>query len=155
MAKEMKVEEIIQQAIGREEDSYALYTKAKEMVRAAHVQDLLADLAQEELGHKAKLEGLLEKEDVERAIIRERREKVVDLKISDYLKPISLDELADIQDVLLLAMRKEKEAHDFYAGLAGLTTGTAESLFEFLANEELKHKSKVEAMYEEIVYQAF
>jgi len=152
MAKE--IEGIIRQAIAREEDSYALYTKAKEMVRSPHVEGLLGDLAQEELGHKAKLEGLLKK-DMERAIARERRDKMVDLKISDYLKPMSLDELVDIQDVLLLAMRKEKEAHDFYAGMAGLTTGTAKSLFEFLASEELKHKNKVETMYEEIVYQAF
>jgi len=152
MAKE--IEGIIRQAIAREEDSYALYTKAKEMVKPSHVKGLLGDLAQEELGHKAKLEGLL-KGDVERAIAREHREKVVNLRISDYLKPISLDELVDVQDVLLLAMRKEKEAHDFYTRMAELTMGTAKSLFEFLANEELKHKNKVETMYEEIVYQAF
>ena len=154
MAKETKVEEIIQQAIAREEDSYALYTKAKGMVRPTHVRDLLEDLAQAELGHKAKLEGLL-KEDLTRAIAPERREKVVDLKISDYLKPISLGEVAGIQDVLLLAMQNEKEARDFYAGMAQSTTGTTKNLFEFLAHEELKHKNTVETIYEEIVYQDF
>jgi len=154
MSEETKVEEIIQQAIAREEDSYALYTKAKEMVGPSHVKDLLEDLAQAELGHKAKLEGLL-KEDVEKAIAPDHREKVVDLKISDYLKPISLGQVAGIQDVLLLAMQNEKEARDFYAEMAQSTTGTTKNLFEFLALEELKHKNKVETIYEEIVYQAF
>jgi len=154
MSEETKVEEIIQQAIAREEDSYALYTKAKEMVGPSHVKDLLENLAQAELGHKAKLEGLL-KQDLKRVITPERREKVVDLKISDYLKPISLGQVAGIQDVLLLAMQNEREARDFYEEIAQSTTGTAKSLFEFLANEELKHKNKVETIYEEIVYQDF
>jgi len=154
MAKDTRVEDIIQQAIAREEDSYALYTKAKEMVRPSHVKGLLEDLAQAELGHKAKLESLL-KDDVERVIAPEHREKVVDLKISDYLKPVSLDEVAGISDVLLLAMQNEKEARDFYAEMAQRTTGTAKNLFEFLANEELKHKNQVETIYEEIVYQDF
>ena len=154
MAKKMEVEEIIQRAIAREEDSYALYTKAREMVRPSHVKDLLGELAQAELGHKAKLEGLL-KEDLKSVIAPERRDKVVDLKISDYLKPISLSEVAGIQDVLLLAMQNEKDARDFYTEMAQSTTGTTKDLFEFLANEELKHKNKVETIYEEIVYQDF
>ena len=154
MADGTRVEEIIQQAIAREEDSHALYTKAQEMVRHSHVVDLLEELAQAELGHKAKLEGLLA-EDVEKAIGPEHREKVVDLKISDYLRPISLDQVAGIQDVLLLAMQNEREARDFYAEMAQSTTGTTKNLFEFLANEELKHKNQVETLYEEIVYQDF
>ena len=154
MAEETKVAEIIQQAIAREVDSYALYTKAKGMVRPSHVKGLLEDLAQAELGHKAKLEGLL-KGDVKTVIAPERSEKVVDLKISDYLKPISLNELEGIQDVLLLAMQNEKEARDFYTEMAQSTTGTTRDLFEFLANQELKHKNKVETIYEEIVYQDF
>ena len=154
MAAETKVEDIIQQAIAREEDSYALHTKAKGMVRPSHVKGLLEDLAQAELGHKAKLEGLL-KGDVKTVIAPERSEKVVDLKISDYLKPISLNEIEGIQDVLLLAMQNEKEARDFYTEMAQSTTGTTRDLFEFLANEELKHKNKVETIYEEIVYQDF
>ena len=111
-------------------------------------------MLQAELGHKAKLEGLL-KEDLKSVIAPERRDKVVDLKISDYLKPISLGEVAGIQDVLLLAMQNEKEARDFYTEMAQSTTGTTKNLFEFLASEELKHKNKVETIYEEIVYQDF
>jgi rubrerythrin len=127
MAEETGIEDIIQQAIAREEDSYALYTKAREMVRQPHVKDLLEDLAQAELGHKAKLEGLL-REDVEKAVAPEHREEVIDLKIGDYLKPVSLGQVASIQDVLLLAMQKEGEARDFYTEMAQGTTGTTRNL---------------------------
>ena len=154
MAEKTKLEEMIHLAIVREEDSYALYTRAKEMVSYTHVKDLLEELAQAELGHKAKLEGLLN-DDLEAIIAPEHRQKVIDLKIGDYLKPISVHEVEGIQDVLLLAMQSEKAARDFYLEMAERTTGVAETLFEFLANEELQHKNQVETIYEEIVYQDF
>ena len=55
----MTVEEILREAIRGEEESYKLYTDAVDLVRAEHIKGLLRELAQEELGHKTSLEGML------------------------------------------------------------------------------------------------
>ena len=55
----MSLEQFLQEAIQGEVASYTLYTRTANMVRTQHVQDALLELAQEELGHKAKLEQML------------------------------------------------------------------------------------------------
>ncbi len=149
------IESILERAIKIEEDSYNLYTGAREMVKSEHTRSWLDELAGYELEHKAKLEGLLVG-DVERAIKESQREKVIDLKIGDYLVAQPLDTDSDFQDVLLVAIKREQATHDFYASMADLMdTGTIKNLFDLLAQEELKHKNNVETFYEEMVYQDF
>ena len=148
---EMNVEAAIQMAIAREQDAYELYTKAKGMVTDATTVDILEDMAQQELKHKAKLENMLEG-DVDKIIARDSYSRYTDLKIGDYLAPATLDEGADFQTVLIVAMQKEKDSNEFYGKMANLTTGAAKELFKFLAGQEMIHKNKIEALYDEIVY---
>lgn len=152
MVSEMNVEAAIQMAIAREQDAYDLYNNAKGMVTDAPTIDMLDDLAQQELQHKAKLATMLEG-DVDKIIARDSYSRYTDLKIGDYLAPAKLEEGADFQTVLIVAMQKEKDSNEFYAEMAKLTTGAAKELFEFLAGQEMIHKNKLEALYDEIVYQ--
>jgi rubrerythrin len=149
----MTAEGIIRRAIRFEEDAYTFYTGASKMVKLPHVQDMLNELAGEEVKHKERLEELLEG-DTEQ-IIAAKQGKIEDLKLADYLVASPLDEDATLQDVLIVAMQREKNSHDFYNLMAGLASEVAKELFQFLAQEELGHKNKVETLYDEIVYQEF
>jgi rubrerythrin len=77
---------------------------------------------------------------------------VIDLKIADYL--VEVKEKADMtyQEVLVLAMQKEKAAFKLYQNLASKATdGNVKSIFLSLAQEEAKHKLRFEIEYDEFV----
>ena len=149
------VEGIIQQAIRFEEDAYDFYTGTSETAKLPHVKDMLNELAGEEVKHKEKLEGLLAG-DTEQIVAAEQRQKIQDLKLADYLVAPPLDEDATIQDVLMIAMQREKNSHEFYNLMAGMSASeSAKEMFQFLAQEELGHKNKIEVLYDDIVYQEF
>ena len=151
----MTVEGIIQRAIRFEEDAYNFYTGGSEMVKLPHVQDMLNELAGEEVKHKEKLEDLLAG-DTEQIVAAKQSQKIQDLKLAEYLVASPLDEDATIQAVLMTAMQREKNSHDFYNLMAGIASSeAAKGLFQFLAQEELGHKNKVEVLYDDIVYKEF
>jgi len=156
MGGEQYLEEILRQAIRFEEESYALYTNALQTTQVADARSMLEELAQQELGHKKKLQRLQEKGVSDLTPVVNTSE-AQDLKLLDYLKiPAELDEEADLQDVLLLAMQREGSTREFYLKLTELTDeGQAKVLFGFLAEEELQHKNRVEAYYDKLVYQEF
>lgn len=144
--------DILRTAIQREIDAYTLYTNAARMIETPHAHEILKDLAAQEVGHRNKLEALL-KGNVFRVISKGQQQKVVDLKITDYLveEPLSPD--SDLQDILIVAGKRESASHNLYASLAKVSDDEATTqLFEYLANEELIHKHRVEALYDEIVY---
>ena len=151
----MTVEGIIQRAIRFEEDAHNFYTGASEMVKLSHVKDMLNELAGEEVKHKEKLEDLLAG-DTEQIVAAKQSQKIQDLKLAEYLVASPLDEDATIQDVLMTAMQREKNSHDFYDLMAGIASSeAAKELFQFLAQEELGHKNKVEVLYDDIIYKEF
>jgi len=149
---ENPIDDILRTAIQREIDAYTLYTNAAKMVEAPHVKEILQDLAAQEVGHRNKLEALI-KGNVFRVISKGQQRQVADLKITDYLveEPLSPD--SDLQDILIVAGKRETASYNLYASLARVSRddGTVK-LFEYLANEELAHKHRVESLYDEIVY---
>jgi rubrerythrin len=151
----MTVEGIIQRAIQFEQDAYDFYTGASGMVKLPHVKDMLNELAGDEVKHKEKLEGLLAG-DTEQIVAAQQSQKIQDLKLADYLVAQPLNEDATIQDVLMTAMQREKNSHEFYNLMASIAASEAvKDLFQFLAQEELGHKNKVEVLYDDIVYKEF
>ena len=151
----MTVEEIIQRAIRFEEDAYKFYTGASKMVKLPHVKDMLNELAGEEVKHKERLEELLAG-DTEQIVAAKQGQKIKDLKLADYLVAPPLDEDATLQEVLIIAMQREKNSQDFYNIMAGMAASeAARETFEFLAQEELGHKNKVEILYDEVIYKEF
>jgi rubrerythrin len=142
---------IIKTAIEREIAAYQLYTDAAQMVEAEHVKGALEDLAAQEVGHRRRLEGVLEGRGL-RQISRRQEQQVVDLGLTDYLveEPLAAD--SDFQAVLIVAGKREKASHDLYAGLAQVAEDEdTRKLFAFLANEEMGHKNRVESLYEDLV----
>lgn len=150
-----KVTDIIQRAIKTEEASYALYTSASRRIKDPAARAGLADLAEQEKQHKAKLEGLLAG-DLTWAVRLSQREEVRDLQIGEFLEARPLSEDSDLQDVLILAMKREEATGAFYTQMGQLVEpGPVKDLFEMLAKEEVKHKEYVEGIYEDVVYQDF
>jgi rubrerythrin len=154
MANSTTIEQILEQAIRFEEDAYSFYQGAIEMVERAHIRATLGDLAKEEVKHKERLQALLAG-DTTRIIAVSNRGQIDDLKLAEYLVPRPLDPKASLQDVLIVAMHREKLSHEFYSTMAEIAESEdSRGLFDFLAQEELMHKNKVESLYDEVVYQA-
>ena len=147
------IEEILKRAVRFEEQAYDFYMGAVDMVKQPHIKTILQDLAAEEIKHKEKLEALIAG-DTATLIAVQKRGEIQDLKLADYLVEPTLDENATFQDVLGAAMHREKSSFDFYSTMAGVAgDASIKELFEFLAEEELGHKNKIETLYDEVVYQ--
>jgi rubrerythrin len=147
------IEQILEQAIRFEENAYEFYTGAVEMVEWPHIREVLVNMANEEVKHKERLQALLEG-DTERIISVRKRGQIADLKLAEYLVPRQLEADASLQDVLIVAMHREKSSNEFYTTMASIADDdAAKNLFDFLAQEELVHKNKVETLYDEVIYQ--
>jgi rubrerythrin len=152
----MTVEEILREAIEGEIQSYELYTNAVELIRTEHIKQLLRELAQEELGHKAALEKLLANPAQVRAQVRALQETMVaDYKIADHLIVRTLGPDSTFQDVCIFAAKKEQQSYELYRDLAAQNSGDTGDLLDAMAKDELRHKNLVEGWYEEVVYQEF
>jgi rubrerythrin len=148
-----EIEQILKRAIQFEEQARDFYRGAVGMVKQPHVQEMLRDLASEEIKHKERLETLLAG-NTEALVSVQKRGQIQDLKLAEYLVAPDLAEHASFQDVLVVAMHREKSSHEFYSAMASIAGQPAtKDLFEFLAQEELAHKNKVETLYDEVVYQ--
>jgi rubrerythrin len=148
----MQPSELLQQAVKFEEEAFAFYEAAARVVKSEQAKAMLNELAQEEAGHKAKLEEVMKK-GIGWARSGSKLTETVNLHIGDFLMPAKLTEKADIQDALTVAIKREQASYDFYAGMAKAVATGARKIFDFLATEELKHKNKVENIYDQVVNQ--
>ena len=142
---EITLQEVIDQAILREEQAFAFYEKLMERVADTASQDTLAFIAKEELKHKEILERYARGELGQEALsLRE----VVDGRVVEALGPPDLTECLDQKDIFIVAAEREKASHEFYAKLAQLhPEGELKKLLSKLAQEELAHKEKAEYLY--------
>jgi rubrerythrin len=143
--KDKKLEEIIDLAISREEIAYAFYQNLLIRVKDKTVQETLEFLSQEEQKHKAFLERYRAGEYGASAL---RMSAVVDYHVAEYLEKPDIDKNMETRDVYLVAAYRELASYNFYTALAGIQpTGEVQEMLRKIANEELKHKEKVEYLY--------
>lgn len=149
MSVQESFENLISLAIEKEEEAYAFYTEAAEEASLKSSAKLLKELADQELGHKEKLQDAME-EGVCESFTCSSVEEVKDEGLSEYLVDIPLKASSSPQDILVVAIKREKGAHDFYQRLSELTGNQHHRVvFETLAKEEKKHKERLEHMYDE------
>ncbi len=143
------VTEIITFAIGREIEAAEAYDRMAGSAATPGLRELLRSLRDEERAHRRLLEGLTPDQ-----IGRFEPSLVPDLKIVDTLADETFAPDMTLQDLLILAARKEKEAVELYESLAraGEAAGLQQT-FLFLAGQEKNHKLKLEAEYERRVLQ--
>lgn len=142
--------EVLDSAIYKEIASQAVYEAAQQKTRDPGARELLKELASQEVGHAEKLKRLKEKGTAE---ISWHRDKIADLKISNYLTGGETLEGAGLQDTLIFAMKREEESVDFYRKMTGMMREEeARQLCASLANEELGHKKRLEVLYDQLFY---
>lgn len=155
MDKYTSIEAVLKRAMALEDEAAGLYTTAAKAAKVAPVRKQLEEMAEQERGHKAKLQTILEG-NIRWAVRQSKAEAVTDLRLSDHLEPRPLDASSDFQDILLFAARREKVAHDFYQAMAEMVDDRlTKDVFELLAAEELRHKYALEKTYEEVIYKDF
>lgn len=143
--KFQSVDEVLDFAISEEEEAYEFYRGWKEKLSLPASQKVFDELAKEELKHKSLL---LEVKNGKK--FQPSGEKVTDLKIAETVDNVNASPDSDYQDALIISMKKEKEAFRLYSDLAALSRDEEiQNLFQTLAQEEAKHKMKLEILYDE------
>jgi rubrerythrin len=130
-------------AIEKEKEAEAFYKEWAAKVENPAVVALFAELAATEHGHFEMLSHITP-EDLPAGLTAE----AADLGLSDQLVGIKASPGIGVQEAMVLAMKREEAAAALYDKLARLG-GETRSLFEALANEERRHKQKLEAEYDE------
>ncbi len=139
------IDEILDFAIKSEEGAHEFYKGWAKKMENSNIKKFFEELAGEELKHKEFILGLKEGK-----TLQPPSGKVTDLKISDYIVTAKAAVDLDFQDALTVAMHREKEAFKLYNKLAMMTADqNIQNTFLTLANEEAKHKLRLETIYDE------
>jgi rubrerythrin len=144
-------EDAIRGAIRKEADAAAFYRMAGERVQSG-ISKVFKEMAEEEEKHKRLLENL-DWDKVEEYQLQE----VPDLKIADFLTDVPFDKDMTYQDALRMAIKNEEQSQHLYRMSAQQFKDDPrlEKLFKMLAQEEAKHKLKLEEMYDDEVYNQY
>ncbi len=142
------VDEILDFAIGQEQESVDFYTELSGRMDRPWMSKIFQDFAKEEMGHKKKLMDIKAGK-----LLLSAEAKVLDLKIGDYLVDVeSTTDRLDYQQALVIAMKKEKKAFKMYSDLAEATDDeNLKAVFLSLAQEEAKHKLRFEIEYDDVI----
>ena len=115
------------------------------MEKFSGARETLTSFAREERKHQDMLENF-SKENMDQYTL----EKIPDLKRSDYLVDMNYEPGLAYPDLLRLAMKREEKAFKFYTDFSeGANTAEHKKLFQVLAQEESKHKLKLETMLDD------
>lgn len=145
MAGFSTVDEILDFAIGQEEQAIQLYTNLADRTDNARMRQVFESSAEEELGHKAKLLAIRHG----KRLMPEAKD-VMDLDIADYLPDVEPSPDLDYMQALTLAMKAEKAAFRLYSDLAAMAEDDeVRATLLSLAQEEAKHKLRFEIEYDD------
>jgi len=141
------VEDVLDFAIAKEQEAHDLYARVAEMVRRPGLRQTFLELAEMELGHRRRLEGIKAG-----GTAGFGSGPVSDLGLTDLLVDVKPSPEMTYQEALLFAMKAEQRAHDLYIGLAKAVSGEElRETFRALAREELKHKLFFETEYDDVI----
>ena len=139
------VGEILDMAIRREEVAYDFYMDIYEKVEDATVRETAEFIAREEKKHKAFLVSYKEGKYGTDSL---RMADVVEYKLAEYLEEPEISKNSSSEEVYLVAAHREARSHQFYSELANMHADSKlKTMLQKMANEELKHKEKMEYLY--------
>lgn len=135
-------------AVNKEIEAYEFYKAASEKISDESLKSVFADLAKEELKHKALLQGYLKNEGKELKF-----DETKDYKISETVEEKALSMDMSFADAIALAMKKEEEAMNMYNQFADISIDEEQKgAFLELAKMELGHKARLEEIYTNAAY---
>ncbi|MBW1992588.1 MAG: ferritin family protein [Deltaproteobacteria bacterium] len=142
-----ELQAIIEHAISQEELSYAFYQRLAELVNDPEAKDTLEYLAREELEHQEFLKRCLTPAGCTLA------GQPTDTKLAEIMQTPAITEDLSPKEALVVAMKREEGAYNFYRHLASLQPpGEARDFLEKMAEMELGHKEKVEYLYDNAAF---
>jgi rubrerythrin len=134
-------------AIRKEAEAFNLYTTYGQLIKTPGLKKMFQELAQQEKLHREILENI-GKKDVSAYILKD----IPDLKIGDFVKEEEFSPDMDYASALRLAIKREENSLKLYQHLAsGTNDPELKKLFSSLAQEESKHKLRLETEYDESV----
>jgi rubrerythrin len=137
---------LIDMAIEREEEAYAFYMDLIQKASDPAVKDAILYVADEEKKHKAFLESY--RKDAEGGSAKLQLKEVTFYKIAEHEKEPEVAEDMARENVFLVAAHRELRSHNFYRELADAhPDGEPKQMLLKMANQELKHKEKMEYLY--------
>ena len=141
------VEDVLRLAISREIEANVFYNLLSQYTENPQIRALCVEFAADELEHKAKLE--LELMKLGSVVKPYTKKQNLSLTPLDYMVDMTKIMQMNYEDLLLLAISKEKASFRLYIDLLSLTTQQSlrEVLVE-LAEEEAKHKMSFEIEYD-------
>ena len=136
--------EIVAFAVEREIEAAEGYARIAAAAATPGLRELAEDLRLQEIEHRRLLEGLPAEGPGEIGA-----PPVPDLRLVDALADEPFIPGMSIQDLLVLAAKKEARAAALYEALAALPGAAGhDRLFLFLAGQEREHKLRLETAYE-------
>lgn len=141
-----KFSRLINLAITKEVEAAQFYEELAASAQRPEMREVFQEFAAQEWGHKRRLEEL-KIDDITKEALR----PVPDLKISEYLVDVEPHPGMSFQEALVVAIKREESALKLYTDLAAQFSDPMKKLFQFLANEEAKHKNRLETIYDEEV----
>ncbi len=143
------MKDVVEFAVNREEQARDFYLKCMDQAKNKGIKEFFKEMADEEEKHRQ----LLMQQDLsgEKNFESSRSE---DLKLSDFTVDVKFSPDINYQQALAMAMKKEQKAHAFYkAWKERCSSRETSRVFGFLADEEMKHKRRIEEMYDSDILQ--
>lgn len=142
---EKTIADVIDRAIQREEEAFHFYMNIHSKVQDAGVRDTVEFIAGEEKKHKAFLVDYRKGNYGTDAL---RMADVIEYRVAEYLEEPEISKESRSQDVYLIAAHRESRSYQFYSELANMHADSElKTMLTKMANEELKHKEKMEYLY--------
>ncbi|MBI5208554.1 MAG: ferritin family protein [Elusimicrobia bacterium] len=140
-----KVDEVLRFAIANEEAAVDFYTRLASGPHQPGLKELFLEFAAEEKKHKARLEKVRSG----KKLLKSGAAIARSIDLEDYSTPPAPTGSLDLQEALLLAMKKEKAAFTLYMDMADAACEKEiKDLFLSLARQEANHRSRFEREYD-------
>jgi rubrerythrin len=144
--------EILEVAASFEKAAFDFYTGLAPKV-SKNIRYLVEELAAEEQEHLELFTRLAQDPAIAEQVVQMIQTPVEDHRFSDYVHLPCLGDSPDDQSILQYALGREDAAMKQYRELAETTPpGPIQELFQYLADEETRHKRELEKLYYETVH---
>jgi len=136
---------VIKMAIDKEQEAYDFYMGLYNIVEDKDAKDNLKFIAQEEAKHKDFLTNCQKGLSCATEL---KMDAAVDYQIVEHYNKPDIKKNINSSEVYLVAANRELNAYNFYKSLAdSYPAGEVKDLLTKMANEEMKHKEKMEYLY--------
>lgn len=139
--------EILDFAIAREQEAHDFYRYWADKLTYVNIKRVLEEFARDEIKHKKLLVAVRKGKK-----LKPSSKQIEDMKIAEYLVDMTPSPDMDYQKALIIAMKREKMSFKLYTDLTAIADDeNLRTTFETLAQEEAKHKLRIETLYEKDV----